>query len=33
VDEEEAIKEKFAKNQVDAVFHVRPVGNRAVFNL
>jgi len=33
VDEEEAIKEKFAKNQVDAVFHVRPVGNRAVFQL
>ncbi len=33
VDEEEAIKEKFAKNQVDAVFHVRPVGNKSIFEL
>ncbi len=33
VDEEEAIKEKFAKNQVDAVFHVRPVGNKSILEL
>ncbi len=31
--EEEAIKEKFAKNQVDGVFHVRPVGNRSILQL
>ncbi len=33
VDEEEAIKEKFAKNQVDALFHVRPVGNKSIYEL
>jgi TRAP transporter TAXI family solute receptor len=32
-DEEQAIKQSFAQNQIHAVFHVRPIGNQSILEL